>query len=354
MVLLDQLRRAGEAAEPWALALHEKLHERLATLRRDGRRLARPTGAGGAPDRLGTTRACRTLLEQRLEQLPSEELEDLVPRDDADLTAGDGGQLSRIRVFELLAEARRTGAGRDVRAHAELARLEPLVRLRLRALVDAAEGRLARSGRGALGARAGRARAADARRGARGAVTLPPPSCLRDVLPHPVAREGSALLEGSRACSLRCQHPTIACCSSTSSPSARRDSPTPPGAGPGGAGARRRRGSGLRLARQEGHRPSSVRRSAALRSGGRPSPGRGPALCHEPARALPSPSPPRWPTCATVTRASPRTRSGRVCSSSSKQGLDFLLDVLPLFRATASPSAPISCCSAFRRAPCVA
>lgn len=195
--LLEDLRARGDAAEPWALELHRKLHDRLASLRKDPKRLARAdVELAEHLIQAGHRDEARQLLEARLAELPSERLRDLLPRDDADLTTGAGGQVLRIRVFELLAEARATPSGPDVRALRELARLQPLVISRVEALAEAANG--------ALGLRA---KAALAVLGP-GGLSLPhteeehpsrpleplPADIVKNVLRHPVAREGGELL----------------------------------------------------------------------------------------------------------------------------------------------------------------
>jgi hypothetical protein len=194
-ILLDRLRSFGDAAEPWALCLHERLHERLVHLRRDPKRLAR-ADVELADHWLGTGQRerAKTLLEARLSALPSEQLSDLLPSEDVDLTAGAGGQELRIKVFELLADARRTPEGPCVRALTELARLQPLVEARVRALYDVASG--------SLRERAGEVLAVLGPGGlARPAALTEPPEVaalgeaeLSGVLPHPAAREGSAVL----------------------------------------------------------------------------------------------------------------------------------------------------------------
>ena len=141
--LLELLRTYGERAEPWALALHQHVHA-LA-------RSSAPPGASrveGAKrdirlaehllDR-GLTQDARRLLEERLRSLPSEDLDDLLPPEDADLTQGAGGKALRIRIRELIAESRETT---DLDTLAELAQLQPLMQARVTALADAAEGTL--------------------------------------------------------------------------------------------------------------------------------------------------------------------------------------------------------------------
>lgn len=140
-VLIEQLQKHGTMAEPWALKLHEYTHE----LPRRGSSVAR-NDAAERDIRLaehllasGKTTRARELLEDRLRMLPSEDLDDLLPPDDADLTQGAGGKALRIRIRELIAQSRETT---DLDTLAELAQLQPLMQARVTALADAAEGTL--------------------------------------------------------------------------------------------------------------------------------------------------------------------------------------------------------------------
>lgn len=89
----------------------------------------------------GRSDEAAALLEDRFRALPNEQLSDLLPPRDADLTAGEAGQALRIRTLELLAAAR-GGDAPDVDSLAELARLQPLVLTRIQALLDHADGDL--------------------------------------------------------------------------------------------------------------------------------------------------------------------------------------------------------------------
>jgi hypothetical protein len=196
LALLAELRAQGDRAEPWALELHRSVHAR------DRERRA-PFDAARADIALAehlidvARRAeAAELLEARLGALPSEALEDLLPREDADLTAGGGGQALRIRVYELLAVARAEAGAPDLRAVSELARLEPLVVDRVRALSE--------RGSGDVGERASRVLGVLQPHGLgrrddpvlRDATELEPFSgeFLQTVIRHPLVREGSALL----------------------------------------------------------------------------------------------------------------------------------------------------------------
>jgi hypothetical protein len=195
--LLDELRARGDEAEPWALELHRRLHERLSELRRDPKRLARAdVELAEHWIRAGHRDEARQLLEARLAELPSERLRDLLPRDDADLTTGAGGQVLRIRVFELLAEARGSASGPDVRALAELARLQPLVTSRVEALAKAADGSLAERARAALAVLGPGGLSVGPNDEPSERQPLEPLSAdlVKNVLRHPATREGGELL----------------------------------------------------------------------------------------------------------------------------------------------------------------
>jgi hypothetical protein len=195
--LLAELHDEGDVGEPWSLELHRRLHDRLGKLRKDPTRLARAdVDLAEHLIRAGHRDDARELLETRLLELPSERVRDLLPRDDADLTAGVGGQVLRIRVFELLAQARATPTGPDVRALTELARLQPLVISRVEALAAVATGNLGVRAKAALAVLGpgglSRPLAADEPE----ARPLQPLSgdLVKNALRHPAAREGGELL----------------------------------------------------------------------------------------------------------------------------------------------------------------
>jgi hypothetical protein len=195
--LRDELRARGDEAEPWTLELHRRLHQRLATLRKDPKRLARAdVELAEHLIEAGHRDEARQLLEARLAELPSERLRDLLPRDDADLTTGAGGQVLRIRVFELLAQARATPSGPDVRALRELARLQPLVISRVEALAAVANGDLSARAKAALAVLGPGGLSLPHTEEERPSRPLEPlnPDLVKNVLRHPVAREGGELL----------------------------------------------------------------------------------------------------------------------------------------------------------------
>jgi hypothetical protein len=132
------------------------------------------------------------LLGERLRHLPDEQLSDLLPPSDADLTAGEAGQAHRIRALELLAMARGTEESPDLEATAELARLQPLVASRVRDLAGIAEGELAQRAREALSLHE------DLRPQDEDAGRIPHPATLsrldlQDRLQHPAARSEGVL-----------------------------------------------------------------------------------------------------------------------------------------------------------------
>jgi len=124
----------------WSAGLHEQVRSRLqekdtVALAGADIELAEHLLVAGRRD------DAAQVLEARLELLPDQELEDILPADGDDLTAGQGGQYLRIRVLELLVAAR-SGEDRDVATLAELARLQPLVASHLSALAEVSDGAL--------------------------------------------------------------------------------------------------------------------------------------------------------------------------------------------------------------------
>jgi hypothetical protein len=140
---VEALRSHAERAEPWALELHQVVHENTPSPNSQADiALAEHQIAAHRPE------AAAALLTARLRRLPSEALEDLLPPSDADLTRGDAGQALRIRVHELLAQIHEhtpTDSGRAIslRSTVELARLQPLVTQRIAKLCELAEDELA-------------------------------------------------------------------------------------------------------------------------------------------------------------------------------------------------------------------
>ena len=189
LALMTQLRDGG--GEPWSVRLHRRVHARLTELREDPARLAE-ADLSLAEHLIAVSEkdAARALLQRRISKLPSEALEDLLPPSDADLTAGAGGQVLRVRTLELLAKARAEGEVDDETTLVELARLQPLLLSRLE--------RLAGHPNGGLRQRAQTLLALLAPRGLARAEPASFPSLdplseerIRLLLRHPVEREGS-------------------------------------------------------------------------------------------------------------------------------------------------------------------
>lgn len=194
--LLAELSTSKDRMAPWALALHRRLHQRVHAA---GSKATTAEALALADARFaehlldaGYVAEAEDLLVARLAQLPSEELDDLLPAPDADLTRGGGGQTVHIQLYELMARAY-GDRPQAVDAIAELARLQPLVPTRLERLAAVAPEHLS-------------ARAADALKclapGGLGPgdhaaphdVLALPRHLVEGVLPHPLARAGSALV----------------------------------------------------------------------------------------------------------------------------------------------------------------
>ncbi|MEZ4372019.1 MAG: hypothetical protein R3B07_14400 [Polyangiaceae bacterium] len=194
--MLAQLEQSQDRLAPWALALHREVHRAVLRAHKsrddqDPPALADVELAQHLLD-AGEGREAEALLAARLERLPSEELDDLLPAPDADLTRGAGGQMVHIRLYELLARAREnTPEAGD--AIAELARLQPLVPARLQALSAVAGASLAARANAALAClRPGGLAPGD--RTETDEVLALPRHLVEGVLPHPLARTGSALV----------------------------------------------------------------------------------------------------------------------------------------------------------------
>ncbi|MFV8752624.1 hypothetical protein ACNOYE_18915 [Nannocystaceae bacterium ST9] len=134
-LLVEHLCELGEAGQRVALALHEHVRPALQVQVGDDLEAAAVLDFVLVEHllALGEGERARALLERRRATLPSEDLQDLLPA-----SAERGGQRIRIELHELLAAAHRQ-AGREadeLAALAELARLQPLVRERVAALVE--------------------------------------------------------------------------------------------------------------------------------------------------------------------------------------------------------------------------
>ena len=191
--LVARLRELGRTSEPWALTLHERLHADARDRDSTDQTLADVALAEHLLA-LGERERARVLLEARLAALPRRPLEELVPARDADLTRGGGARAITVRIQELLSEARRVSAGPDAMALVELARLQPLVLERMRALSAVAEGEIGRRAARALAALEAAGLADRSLDSDTGSVLPLPASLLERRLRHPLVREGEELL----------------------------------------------------------------------------------------------------------------------------------------------------------------
>lgn len=194
---LEALLTAGDVARKDAVELHAVL--------RDARLEATPDRFAQAAIDLvyaehlleaGREQEAQGVLEARLGALPSEELLDLLPRKDEDLTAGGGGQRFRVQILEHLVEARGIPGEQDAGTLAALARLEPLVPARLEAVVHLGEGHAKEAARQVLSVfeRGGLAPLARDVDDAPHAEVAPlSKAALFERLQHPAAREGHPL-----------------------------------------------------------------------------------------------------------------------------------------------------------------
>ncbi len=201
--LVERLRGQGTLVEPWAITLHEHLHQATpARTRRDEAAAARDDIALAQHLIVaGSRERARELLEARLTQLPNERRADLLPPLDADLTAGDGGQALRTRVFELLVDTRGDEGQKDPAALTELVRLHPLVVNRLRELESIAPSDLADRVHDVIlalepGGLSASVVPPAAFRGPRSALTE---TLVDEVLRHPLSREEGPPLDRIRA-----------------------------------------------------------------------------------------------------------------------------------------------------------
>ncbi len=196
---LELLARLFEdaAAREWAVELHAGLREaQLAAAADDVEQAA--VDIVYAEHLLATARYgdAQVVLEARLAALPNEEVLDLLPPEDADLTEGAGGQRLRIRVLELLAAARGAGGPPDLDAVRSLAQLQPLAPDRVSALFGVAEGPLAEAARQVIALLAPGGLTPldeDAAPALEGEVFALKKKALMERVRHPAVREGHAL-----------------------------------------------------------------------------------------------------------------------------------------------------------------
>ena len=183
MAVLD----ADQAA--WALPLHRHLREaQLAESSDLFEQAAVDLELSAHLLVAGRKTEARAILEPRRSTLPNEDLLAVLPPPTADLTTGEGGQAMHIQVLELLAAARGTDEAPDPDALTELARHQPLLLARIRALTRVADPGLATRAAAALAVlRPGGLSADDG--------ASPPPIARGldephlELLQHPVSRE---------------------------------------------------------------------------------------------------------------------------------------------------------------------
>lgn len=198
MALVRHLVELGEreglpAAVEIALPLHEQAHGLLAKYAKDlVEQSLLDLALAGHLLKAGKVGESLEILEERLTRLPDESLLDLLPPKEVDLTR-QGTQVVRIRLLELLVEARGDPDTPDLDAVTELARLQPLVKGRLEDLVAISSGDL--RGRaetlGRLLDPDGLSIERVAAEPLREANAIPKED-IEERLPHPVTRKGGA------------------------------------------------------------------------------------------------------------------------------------------------------------------
>lgn len=147
LALVEHLLALGEdqdeeRAIQAALPLHRKAHTELTREAKEiTQRAVLDISLAAHLLRAGERAEAREMLERRKSNLPDEAVADLLPPAEADLTT-EGPQVVRIRLLELLVEARGEPDVPDLAALTELARLQPLVRERVEELARAASGPL--------------------------------------------------------------------------------------------------------------------------------------------------------------------------------------------------------------------
>ncbi|MFP4350060.1 MAG: hypothetical protein ACLFQY_17335 [Desulfococcaceae bacterium] len=144
--------------------------------------------------RLGKQPEAVRLLEERLSELPDETLADLLPAPDADLTKGEGGQLMRVRMLELLVDLRGVPDTDDVDTLRALGVLQPLVPERLRRLRTAADGPVRDRADTVLNLlESGGFGTASTEVPPRGSASPLSPEDIQGRIRHPASREGTAI-----------------------------------------------------------------------------------------------------------------------------------------------------------------
>ncbi len=129
----------------WALPLHQAIRDRVHQGADALERLESDIALAEHLVFSGERARAASLLEPLLDGLPRADLIEVLPPEGADLTRGEGGDATRLRVLELLVAARGDEAA-DPGTLAALARNQPLVPHRLESLAQAdAGGRQARA-----------------------------------------------------------------------------------------------------------------------------------------------------------------------------------------------------------------
>lgn len=142
---------------------------------------------------LGRDTEAVSILENRLSKLPDETLADLLPPRDSDLTKGEAGQLIRVKILSLLAEAKKDANQSILK---ELAVLQPLDPRRLRPLADSDNAALRRRVETPLRLIAPGGLSLTETGDDYGATPIEsalPPEKIEGRLRHPAAREGSVV-----------------------------------------------------------------------------------------------------------------------------------------------------------------
>ncbi|MCB9762514.1 MAG: hypothetical protein H6739_22135 [Alphaproteobacteria bacterium] len=191
-----QLVIGGVDADPaharWLLPVHRLAH-RLALQHHEGpaSRVRADIALAEHLILAGEHEEAARLLEAALAILPDEQLSDLLPPDDADLTAGEAGQVQRIRILELLVCARGDPDHPDPDTVVALARLQPLVPARIEDLLRSEDLTLRDRAARVLAVHKGLQPPAEAERPF--APRCIPETLVTERLQHPAAREEGVL-----------------------------------------------------------------------------------------------------------------------------------------------------------------
>ncbi len=187
------------ASPPHAETIHPLLTEAAAQVKKEEKNktlhvladihLARCLG------QLGRHGEAVEILENRLSELPDETLSDLLPTRDADLTKGEGGQLIKVRILELLVEHRGIPDTDDIGTLRRLAVLQPLVPRRLERLRNAGDADIRRLASAPFRLLAKDGLAPNEKEGGapEGKASRLTSDDIENKLRHPASREGAAM-----------------------------------------------------------------------------------------------------------------------------------------------------------------